>query len=149
MPGLPLKERRLRGLGWNARQIASIGRRTMLRAATGVNATAATLTIGTTNAAVKYDAPLWRGVTGNSIRVAHITAGNNTPLTVSVSGKDITVNLATSAGGVATSTAAQVAAAVNGTAAANNLVTASLPGTGASVAVAAAMTSLSGGTGGS
>jgi len=149
MPGLPLKERRLRGLGWNARQIASIGRRTMLRQPTGENATAATLTIGTSNAAVKYDAPLWRGVTGNSVRVAHIVAGNNTPLSVTRSGKDITVNLATGAGGAATSTAAQVATAVNNTVATENYVVASLPGTGASTAVAAAMAPLASGTGGS
>ena len=151
MGRISLKERRLRGLGWNARDISFIGLpRTMLRAPTGVQLSAASLTIGTTNAAVMYATPAWRGAPGNSTRVAHVTAGANTPLSVTVSGRDITVNLATNGSSVATSTAAQVAAAVNASTAVSNLdVVASLPGTGASTAVAAAMANLTGGTGGS
>lgn len=121
----------------------------MLRAATGANATAATLTIGTTNAAVTYTAAFWRGKGGNSSRVAHVIAGVNTPLTVTNAGRDYTVNIATNGAGAATSTAAQVAAAFNAyVPAADNGIVASLPGTGASVAVAAALTNLTGGTGG-
>jgi hypothetical protein len=134
----------------NWRTARAIGGRTMLRKATGANATAASLTIGAGNAGVTYTAALWRGVGGNSARVAHITAGANTPLTVTRSGRDITVNLATNGSSVATSTAAQVAAAVNATAAVSDAgIVASLPGTGASVAVAQAMTNLTGGAGGS
>lgn len=121
----------------------------MLRAASGANATAATLTIGAGNAGVTYTAALWRGKGGNGARVAHVVAGTNTPLSVTAAGRDYTVNLATNGAGAATSTAAQVVAAFNNTAAvSDNGITASLPGTGASVAVAQAFTNLTGGTGG-
>ncbi len=86
------------------------------------------------------------GTGGNSLRVAHVNAGANQTLSVAVSGNDITVNLGTDAGGVVTSTAAQVAAAVNATVAANMLLIATLGGTGASLAVADAMTALAGGS---
>lgn len=52
------------------------------------------------------------GPGGNSIRVQYVVAGNNTPLTVDVQGFDIIVNVATSAGGAAISTAAQIMTAV-------------------------------------
>src|SRR6476469_2141899 len=110
--------------------------------------TPATLTIGAGNAGVTYTATgYYGGLIGNSIKVAHVTSGNNTPLSVSVSGYTVTVNLATDGSGVATSTAAQVAAAVNGsvqggaaqqggyvTGGTQQLVIATLPGTGASLA---------------
>ncbi len=54
-----------------------------------------------------------RGAPASTIRVQLLVAGANTPLTVSVSGSDVTVNVATSAGSAATSTAAQVLAALN------------------------------------
>lgn len=134
----------------NARQIASIGRRRMLRKATGANATAATLTIGAGNAAVLYTAPVWRGVGGNSARIAHVIAGANTPLTIARSGRDYTVNIATNGASAATSTAAQVAAAWNANVdVADKGIVASLPGTGASVATAQALTAMTGGAGGS
>lgn len=120
----------------------------MLRKASGANASAASLTIGTSNAAVTYTTPLWRGASGNSFRVAHIISGANTPLSVTVSGHDITVNVATNGSSVATSTATQVAAAVNAKQAVTDLgVTATAGGTGASVVVAGAMANLTGGTG--
>ena len=53
------------------------------------------------------------GIAGESIRCKFIAAGNNTPLTVAVSGTDITINLATGPSGIATSTAAQVVAKLN------------------------------------
>lgn len=143
-----LRARRLRAGGLNARQVASRAGHKFLRAATGANATAATLTIGAGNAGVTYTAPLWRGKSGNSFRITHVVSGTAT-LAVAVSGHDITVTVGSTAG-TATSTAAQVAAAVNASVAASDLgIVASLPGTGASVAVAGAATALAGGTGGS
>lgn len=148
MPGLPLALRRNLARGMNRRQAAKIGNRTMLRKPAGANATAASLTIGAGNAGVTYTAALYRGVAGNSIRVAHIVSGT-AALSVAVSGRDITVTVGSTAG-TATSTAAQVAAAVNASTAVQNLdVVASLPGTGATVAVAGALANLTGGTGGS
>lgn len=120
----------------------------MLRAAVGANATAASKTIGTSNSAVTYTTPLWRGAGGNSWRVAHVIAGTNTPLTVSVSGRDVTVNVATNGASAATSTATQVAAAVNGvTALRDTGFTATAGGTGAGVVVAGAIGNLTGGAG--
>lgn len=119
--------------------------------------TPASLTIGAGNAGVTYTATgYYGGLIGNSITVAHVTSGTGTPLSVNVSGYAVTVHLATDGSGVATSTAAQVAAAVNGAAegvsgqggyvqqGTQTLVVASLPGTGASNAVAQAATNLSG-----
>jgi hypothetical protein len=57
----------------------------------------------------------------------------NSPLSVSVTGNVITVRLATNAGGAVTSTAAQVAAAVNANPAASALVAATFGGTGTGV----------------
>jgi hypothetical protein len=53
------------------------------------------------------------GTTGNAITFRIVVAGNNTPLSVSVTGSAITVNSATDSGGVPTSTAADVRKAVN------------------------------------
>jgi hypothetical protein len=79
------------------------------------------------------------GFTGNDWKVVHVDpSGNKQPLTVSVAGTTITVSLATNAGGTITSTAAQVAAAVN-TSDASNWVVCTVPGTGGTVnAVASA-----------
>lgn len=89
-----------------------------------------------------------RGTDGNTISVAYVVAGASTPLTVTVSGKAITVNVATSAGSAATSTATQVATALRANVAANNLVAvANATGnTGAGVVTALAATNLTGGT---
>jgi hypothetical protein len=88
------------------------------------------------------------GTAGNSIRIAYVVSGTSTPLSVSVSGTDITVNVATSAGGAATSTAAQIAAAVAASGPAGRLVTganaAGNDGTG--VVAAMGLTNLTGGT---
>ncbi len=71
----------------------------------------------------------WRaknvGPLGNSIQIAVVKSGNNTPLSVTVSAQTITVNLATDASGNATSTCAQVVTAVNNNAPASALVQAS------------------------
>lgn len=89
-----------------------------------------------------------RGVPGNSVTVTYVVAGASTPLSVSVSGNDITVNVATSAGSTATSTAAQVTAAVQASAAASALVlVGNAPANdGTGVVTALAQTPLAGGT---
>jgi hypothetical protein len=120
----------------------------MLRPATGTPTTAASRTIGTSNAAVTYSLPAWRGAGGNTWRVAHVVAGNNTPLSVVVSGRDVTVNSATNGSAVATTTATQAAAAVNAVTALSDVgFRATAGGTGASVIVAGAIANLTGGAG--
>lgn len=80
-------------------------------------------TAGTvSNADLLYTAQL-PGSAGNNIRIKHVQAGISTSLSVSVSTNDITVNLATNGSGVATSTAAQVLAAVQASTPASALVT--------------------------
>lgn len=84
---------------------------------------------------------------GNSVRVRYVVAGASTPLTVSVAGNDITVNVATTAGSVASSTALQVRDAVNASVPASALVTAALAtgNDGSGVVSALAFTTLAGG----
>lgn len=88
------------------------------------------------------------GTAGNSIRIRYVVSGTNTPLSVSVSGNDITVNVATDGAGAATSTATAVKNAVAASSAAGQLVTgtnaAGNDGTG--VVAALAFTNLTGGT---
>jgi hypothetical protein len=87
-----------------------------------------------------------RGSFGNSITVAYVVAGASTPLTVSATGTAITVNVATSSGSAAVSTAAQVMAAVQATPAAAALVRVALASgsDGTGVVAAMAATALSG-----
>lgn len=89
-----------------------------------------------------------RGTSGNSITVAYVVSGNSTPLTVAVSGSAITVNVATSGGGAATSTAAQIKAAVEAAVDAGRLVSVTYPSgnDGTGVVTALAATNLAGGT---
>jgi Bacteriophage tail sheath protein len=109
-------------------------------------ATLTTALTGTNND-LKYSARQV-GTGGNTIRVTYVVAGVSTPLTVSVSGKDITVNVATNGSSAATSTAAQVAAAIAASAAANALVTTAndTGNDGTGVVTALTQTSLAGGT---
>ncbi len=106
-------------------------------------AVAASLTTGTAGT----NRITWRaknvGSLGNNIQITVIKSGNSTPLSVSVAGQNITVNLATDASGNATSTTYQVIAAVNGYAAASALVIASTFDSGVVAAVTA--TRLTGG----
>lgn len=97
----------------------------------------ATLAIGTSTAAVTYtDASSHRG-TRTAIRVRHVNPGtNNAALSVTVSGTDITVNLATNGSAVATSTANAVKAAVDAYAPAAALVTTVSGGAGTAIAAA-------------
>lgn len=85
------------------------------------------------------------GTGGNAITVTYVVAGNNTALSVGVVSNAITVNLATNGGGAATSTAAQVAAAVNASGAASALVGAVVTGNQNTVQAAQAATNLAGG----
>jgi hypothetical protein len=89
-----------------------------------------------------------RGTGGNSTRIRYVVAGANTPLSVSVSGSDITVNVATDGSSNPTSTANAVLAAVNASTPASALVTASLAAgnDGTGVVATLAFTSLTGGT---
>ena len=88
-----------------------------------------------------------RGTNSNSIHVRYVVSGASTALSVSVSGNDITVTVATDGSSAATSTAAQVAAAIEASTPANALVSvanaASNNGTG--VVAAFSYTALSGG----
>ena len=107
-----------------------------------VNQTA-TLTVDCANADadVKYTSKL-AGHLGNAISVAYVDPGApSSPLSIGVAVNAITVNLATDAGGVITSTSADVVAAVNGDASAFALVSAALVagGTGVVEAKAAAL----------
>lgn len=70
----------------------------------------------------------------DGVRVRHVASGNNTALSVSVSTKDVTVNLATDANGTPTSTAAAVAAKLALDSAASLLLTPTASGTGAGFA---------------
>lgn len=81
------------------------------------------------------------------VTIAYVVAGNNTPLTVAVVGRAITVNVATDGGGAATSTAAQVRDAINSNTAAAGLVFASnaAGNDGTGVVTALAATALAGG----
>lgn len=81
-------------------------------------------------------------------RVRYVDPGsNNAALSVSVSGHDVTVNLATDGSGTITSTATQVAAAIQGSGAASAVVTVgNKPGNnGSGVVTALGYTSLHGG----
>src|SRR5690606_38420247 len=82
--------------------------------------------LGTGNAnRVGIDSKAWGHEGGNGIVVSTVNPGTaNSPLNVSVSGKNITVSLATNASGAVTSTAAQVAAAINASPEARDLLTA-------------------------
>lgn len=113
------------------------------------DAVAASTTRGTTNSGITITAKV-AGTGGNSISYAQVVSGNSTPLSVSVVNNAITVNVATDATGVATSTANQVITAINGSVAASALVIASLPATsnGTGVVTASAAANLTGGSAG-
>jgi hypothetical protein len=96
---------------------------------------------GAANGGVLYVA-VAAGSAGEAVQIHHVVAGNNTPLTVGVVGNVITVNVATSNVGAATSTATQVVAAITGSGPASALVTSSVQGSGAGVVGAIATTNL-------
>jgi hypothetical protein len=87
------------------------------------------------------------GTLGDFISREYQTAGNNTPLSVVVSGNDIIVHNATDAGGVATSTALQIMEKIRASPSASALVRVKLAvgSTGAGIPGTQAHTHLSGG----
>lgn len=104
-----------------------------------------TINMGNADADPTYTAVEY-GTAGDSITVTHVDpAANDAVLGVVVSGNDITVNLATGAGGAITSTANEVKAAIEAEAAAAALVTVAVEGAGTGVVEAKAETSLTGG----
>lgn len=112
--------------------------------ALGNVAIAATKTIGIGPAGIIYTAKT-AGTAGNSITVAYVNGGANQSLSVGVSSSAITVNLATDASSVITSTATQVKAAVDAYGAATALVGTALVGTGDGLVSAVTATNLAGG----
>lgn len=109
------------------------------------NATLVTAMAGANND-IKYTGKP-AGTVGNSIRVAHVVAGASTPLSIGVSGNDITVNVQTNGASAAISTADQVIAAIKASAAASAKLEAErAPGNdGTGVVAAFALTNLTGG----
>jgi phage tail sheath protein FI len=102
--------------------------------------------VGSNNALTFTGVPI--GSLGNAISVIlRDPKANSSPLSVSVSNKNITVNLATSAGGVITSTATQVLTAIAAKLDAAALVTVANTGasTGAGIVAATQFAYLSGG----
>lgn len=115
---LPLKTRRRIGRGINARVREAWSRRTFN--GLGSRATLQTAVAGSNNDLV-YIARV-PGTAGNAYTVRYVVAGNNTPLSVSVVGTDITVNCATNGSAASITTAKQVRDAIGAVAAANALV---------------------------
>lgn len=108
----------------------------------------ASVVIGTSNGALKFTAPENSGASGNDVSVRCIKPStNNASLTVSVTGKEILISLATDGSSVATSTAIQVRDAVNASTAASALASAALNtgSSGASLYAVHAATALTGG----
>lgn len=108
-------------------------------------ATAAALALGEDNSALTFEA-VATGTRGSGINVELIDpAANSVALAVAVDGDAIKVTLATGADGVITSTATEVATAVNADDAANDLVSVTAGGDGAGVVAYVYPTYLSGG----
>lgn len=101
----------------------------------------------TNNNALTFTSKL-TGELGNSSSLRLVNHGTNSAtLSVSVSGRDVTVNLATNSSGVITTTAAQVKTAIDSNASAHTLFTVSNTGasTGAGVVTALRRAQLAGG----
>lgn len=141
MANLSLKTRRRLARGfsrrvlgpWAERKFVGIGNRATLTTSQGSNKDLTFISKSV-------------GTGGNSTTVRYVVSGANTPLSVSVVGQAITVNVATNGSSVATSTAAQVRDAINNSTTANVLVWAqSAPGSDATGVVSAlAATNLAG-----
>lgn len=110
-------------------------------------ALAASLAIGAGNGGLVFTAKT-AGAVSNQISIAlTLPAQNNAVLAVTVSGSAITASLATNASGVATSTAAQIKAAIEAFAAADALLAVTYPigGNGSGVVAASQAARLTGG----
>nr|WP_231127269.1 M14 family zinc carboxypeptidase [Motilibacter aurantiacus] len=107
----------------------------------------AQLTVGTVAASAFYvTSKAWGHEGGNNLTLTLVApSAADSPLSVSVAGNDVTVSLTTNGSGAATSTAAQVVAAINASAPASALLTATpyRTSTGAGVVAPLARTSLS------
>jgi len=111
------------------------------------NGIKAAVNIGTGNGALRFTAAI-EGAAGNNLRIVTTKpASVNAPLTVARSGNVITISLATDSSAVATSTASQVLAALNGNLSVASIVTTSLApsSSGASLFTVHASTALVGG----
>lgn len=114
-----------------------------------VQATLTTALTGTNNDMLFTAVPTGR--LGNDVTIRYVNpAANSAALSVTVSARAITVNLATNGGGTITSTAALIKAAIEASAAATALVTVAhaAANDGSGVVIALAATALTGGLGG-
>ncbi len=101
--------------GWNTHLVAARGMTLTLEGFYMESATATAAYLQTNLLGANNDMLFTcvnTGTAGNSIRVKYVVSGSNTPLSVTVSGNDVTVNVATGAGGAATSIASAVKAAI-------------------------------------
>ena len=85
------------------------------------------------------------GTGSNAITIENVVAGNDTPLSIDVTANAITINLATDAGGLATSTADEIKALFDSTPTATALATCTVSGTGTTVQAVFALDNLAGG----
>lgn len=113
-----------------------------------IAAASVTVEMTNNNADLTYTAKT-NGYRGNSISVTHVDPGeNDEPLTISRSGDDITISLATGEAGAIESTAAEVAAAINSDPVISLVLAATADGTGEGVVEAKSKATLSGGVDG-
>ena len=110
------------------------------------NATLTTAHAGTHNDLLFRAKPA--GTVGNGYRVAFVVSGVSTPLSVGISGNDLTITVGTNGASAAISTAAQVMAAVKASAPASAKFEVELAtgNDGTGVVAALALTNLTGGT---
>lgn len=142
MGRLTLRQRRLlnRGIGprvqraWARRQFTGMPNR----------ATLTTAMAGADNDIFLF--AKYPGLAGNAVTLTIVVAGNNTPISVSVTGTAITVNAATGSGGAVVSTGRDVVRALNHTVSSRTLVTAAIASgnTGDGIVTALGATSLTG-----
>jgi hypothetical protein len=144
MANLPLKTRRLLARGVSRRAVPALTRR--LFYGIGNRATLTTALAGSNNDFMVFARAL--GTPGNSVRVRIVVSGASTPLSVTASGNDITINSATNGSSQAISTAQQVVDAINNSLTASPLVWARVAegNDGTGVVAALAFTNLTGGT---
>ena len=109
----------------------------------GVTGVLATLTHGTGNGAITLTSEV-AGADGNDITLTLVDPGDTSDLSIDVTGTDIVVTLAYATGAI-TTTAAQLATALNEDEDVAELVTAAHGGTGANLMTALTETALSGG----
>lgn len=87
-----------------------------------------------------------REYSGNDVQIRYLNPGAaSQPISVSVTGKQISVSLATDGSSAIISTASDVKSAIEGSTAANLLVSVAISGTGSNIQSAVAYTSLTGG----